>query len=1487
MADQGHQVNNIDHPPSDSAGQQEGRADTSSQQHESSQYDNNNNDTNNNNTNTGGGDDNLLDYPSHDELDNILPELTGSEGTDLSQLLSLDVLPLLLLGQRPSTLPDQNRTHVPIPSWYQQSHANTRSQNDVKISTQDAENVLAAILQAETAVQHPILGTSSLHFTITSFCSADENNSNELLQLDTINSIKLEVKHYKASCISIKIINECLIWIGADTLLDPDTVGLTEGIETCIRIMQQTVPFYGTKKEMITWIKARHEWRGINTGDLHAWVSTASNAELREFMVNNFAVNSRIIIHVVDGMHRLLGYLSAMIGAVPEKARWMDTLASDYLKDIEHPGSQKSTLAKGECHCTIYIPDPYSNDDQLVSYFDKCNAISAKEQRNNEKQAPHTQKHFINLLLARLHRKVQNEQFSFLLEDDNTQGLGLAMGGGITDEASFNRLLRGSGIAQELVAEMKDGNGYRIGRHHSYTIQFDPLNIQSPVDVVHAYMAMWMYTFEHIIVEVLGDILKEYGEETVQHMTGNLDLHKLDQENVAMFFLGKVFPLEKKDCFAMVHLVGGNHSFQSKNRYKNTKSEGKGCIGDQAQLVMLIRSAFFSREIFDATKEFVQSNDCILKQLSVGKRSDVATLLRCVTQCISGQCFTARKLFESANVSHGRKLFFKRERKTKNPKMFQQASPETRDVLFVISATADVLKFFKGSGNNPEWSPALVEESDRICVRIGDASENGTKDAFKNSKLNKLVADNVNVMLGVTYSAFLHQFQLMAVQLGKEAFSDWIRDWIHTIRSLSRDGILLEGIQTRSLQPRDIGSFSEGGHGSVDPRRKGSIGSRHLSGQMICSPDFIRMNTVLSDLNDPNSWKLNIRGGWSFHDGSLRLLFPSSSLPPLHLHHPVASDMSTQTASWLQTCEEQATEKSGMDIPLTTQLEVSQNGLENSARSNICWLNSMLQVMVNIPFLQYYLGGRSYWGDLNSNTVPGESFTIRLAAFLQYSLESENTMSAKNVLELLQLGDDIGAHQDPYERALLPIFGALERETGGSDDLSWNDFSAPVEGSIQDAANSFWDKYTETNTSPFMAQKTAVEVEIKTGTCPHCNTEINSQKFLPLPELLVPVPETQQCTLESCLETLVQPEKLSEYKCPECGMDADVTKCVHIVRRPSLVTMVFRRFNWTKGGAEKKKVDVQFQLDGNDLSEFMMPAPGERADAVYDVLAICNHHGDVMKSGHCTAIVRHFPSDTFHRFDDSHHEVVSRGNIFSGDGSEYIVFMIRRDISCQLTSLAEVEGSSSEDESIGNGGVVPQGGGTSGTSTGEGGTGMSGEHSRVPAKSNVEKRPRPTRNDKEQIQGVSVRNPPGTRLAMETTFKNLMGTLLVLEDKLERRDDMKYLDEDALKRMFTRNPSLWGTLLGLVQQSCPHIEKYHKMCGRNKESNKEPSGHGTLLERAEDEEQEGAESEDQDSSNDEGDETSSDEEKVQELRDEDNGNNNIRGKQGRGKGKSG
>ena len=313
MADQG-QVNNIHHPPADSAGQQEGRADTSSQQHESSQYDNNNNDTNNNNTNTGGGDDN-------DELDNIdidLPELTGSEGTALSRFLSLDVLPLLLLGPRPSTLPDKNRTHIPIPSWYQQSYANTRSQNDVKISTEDGENVLAAILQAETAVQHPILGTSSLHFTVTSFCSADENNSNELLQLDTINCIKLEVKRYKASCIDINIINECLIWIGAGTL-DPDTVGLTEGIETCIKIMQQTVPFYGTTNEMIKWIKARHEWRGINTGDLHAWVSTASNAELREFMVNNFAVNSRIIIHVVDGMHRVLGYLSAMIGAVPGK----------------------------------------------------------------------------------------------------------------------------------------------------------------------------------------------------------------------------------------------------------------------------------------------------------------------------------------------------------------------------------------------------------------------------------------------------------------------------------------------------------------------------------------------------------------------------------------------------------------------------------------------------------------------------------------------------------------------------------------------------------------------------------------------------------------------------------------------------------------------------------------------------------------------------------------------------------------------------------------------------------------------------------------------------------------------------------------------------------------------------------------------------------------------------------------------------------------
>ena len=315
MADQG-QVNNIDQSPADSGDQQKGGADTL-QQRESS--DNNNNDTNNNNNNnnnTGGGDDNLLDISDEELVDLInvtLPELTGSEGIFLQRVFSLDVLPLLLLGQRPSTLPDRNRRHVPILSWYQQSDANTRSQNNVKISTEDDENILAAILKAETALQHPILGTSSLHFAITSFCSADENNSKESLQLDTINSIKLEVKDYTVCCIDMKIINECLSWIGAETL-DPD-MDLKDGIEICIKAMQQTVPFYGTKDEMVIWITSRREWRGIDTCELHAWVSIASNAELREFMINNFAVNSRIIIHVVDGMHRVLGYVSAMIGA--------------------------------------------------------------------------------------------------------------------------------------------------------------------------------------------------------------------------------------------------------------------------------------------------------------------------------------------------------------------------------------------------------------------------------------------------------------------------------------------------------------------------------------------------------------------------------------------------------------------------------------------------------------------------------------------------------------------------------------------------------------------------------------------------------------------------------------------------------------------------------------------------------------------------------------------------------------------------------------------------------------------------------------------------------------------------------------------------------------------------------------------------------------------------------------------------------------------
>ena len=1087
------------------------------------------------------------------------------------------------------------------------------------------------------------------------------------------------------------------------------------------------------------------------------------------------------------------------------------------------------------------------------------------------------------------------------------------MSGGVTNRDSFERLLSCSGIDQELVTEMKDGDVYRIGRHDSYIIEFDPSDIKYHLDVVEAYMAMWMYAFEQSIVKVLGDILEQYGEETVQHMTGDMNLHQLDKENVAMFFLGRVFPLGKKDCFSMVNLGKKNYSFDSKCRYTDRSSLGKGCIGDQAQLVMLVRAAFFSREAYSVMKEFVQSNDCTLKQVSVGNRSDVATLFRCATHCIAAQIYTSKKLFEAANMSNGKNVFFKRALKMTHSgrsNLFQQASPQSREVLLVISAMMDVLPFFISSGNNPQWSSALTKESGRI----GDALDKGTEAVVKNSKLNKLVAENVNVMFGVTYVAFLHQFQIMAVQLGKEAFSVWSRDRIHTIHSLSRDGILLEGID-RSMRTRDIGSFSEGGHGSVDPRRQGSIGSRHQRGQMICSPDFIRMITILPNPSDPNSWKLNISEGWGFYDGTLPLLFPSNILPSVHLHLPIASDQSIEKASWFQTREQDTAklgscEESGMVIARTTQLEVSKNGLENSRRTNLCWLNTMLQIIVNIPFLQYYLGGRRYCLDLNSNTVPGESFTVCLAAFMRYSLQSANTITAKKVLELLegtpQFGDS-GAHQDAYEQGLLPLFGALEQETGGCDDRSWNDFSALDEESIQDAAGRFWDKYTETNTSPIVDEKNAVEVAVTTGTCPHCKTQINSQKFLPLSELLVQVPDTQQCTLESCLETLVEPEKLPEYKCPECGKDADVTKRVCIVRRPRLVTLVFNRFKWTNGVSEKKKVNVEYSLNGNDLSRFMMPALGENATADYDVLAICNHHGDEMKRGHYTAIVRHFPSDIFHRFDDSHHEVVSRENVFSGN--EYILVMIRSDISSQLESLIEVEGSSSEDESIGNGGVVPQGGGASGTSTGGGGTGMSGEHSRAPdnlpvdaSKSNVEKRPRPTKNDKKKIQGVPGRLPPGTKKAMETTFKHLMRTLAEMEDKIEE-GDMKCLEEDQLKEMFTLHPSLWGALLSLVQQSCSHIEKYKKICGRNKvESNEEPSGHGHRQERAKDKEQEGAESKEQESSNDEssvsedeeqegqekrGNESHKAEDKVQELRDEDNGNSNIRGKhRGRGKGKS-
>ena len=124
---------------------------------------------------------------------------------------------------------------------------------------------------------------------------------------------------------------------------------------------------------------------------------------------------------------------------------------------------------------------------------------------------------------------------------------------------------------------------------------------------------------------------------------------------------------------------------------------------------------------------------------------------------------------------------------------------------------------------------------------------------------------------------------------------------------------------------------------------------------------------------------------------------------------------------------------------------------------------------------------------------------------------------------------------------------------------------------------------------------------------------------------------------------------------------------------PNIMIIDLKRVQYTERGPAKVTIPVEIPLQNLDLSAFVR---GYKRDSyIYDLYAVCNHHGNFSKSGHYTATIRS-ADDIWYNFND---ETVKQTDI-KGDSITsnipYCLFYRKR----QGTATATGTGGVSESE---------------------------------------------------------------------------------------------------------------------------------------------------------------------------------------------------------------